>query len=175
MKIPIGLVHGKDTYRSVADLEIRPWIEVHNDQGVTPLSDHLFRYQAGDLVFHIFVDPQDNRKGPSSHFRGWQGNVLVVHEVNGQVVEACDDDMDLVSDAVRRYVCLLNHLTTSNLLSLVALWLRERNRLLHSNFNFNLEPKKLCSDECPNLLVNKRKISEHNAFLCNGIAPTYTT
>lgn len=104
LKVPVALVHGKETYTSVADLELRPWIEVSNEQGVTDLLEHLFRYEVGDLVFHIFIDPQDHRKALSSHFRGWQGNVLVIHEVNGVVVDASDDDMDLVKDAVERYM-----------------------------------------------------------------------
>lgn len=101
-QVPIGLVHGKEKYHSVSDLEVRPWININNAQGVSNLSEQLFHYQVGELIFHIFVDPQDGRKAPSPHFRNWQGNVLVIHEIDQNVVHADSDSADLVKDAVRR-------------------------------------------------------------------------
>ncbi|KAE9390452.1 hypothetical protein BT96DRAFT_1002269 [Gymnopus androsaceus JB14] len=105
-KVPVPLLHGRQNYKSVADLEVRPWIDLNSHRGVTQMSDHHLRYRVGDLIYHIFVDLQDSRKSRSPHFSNWQGNVLVVHEAIAQVVDATEGDMDLVKTAVRE--CLRN-------------------------------------------------------------------
>lgn len=71
------------------------------DRGVTHIPDQCTRYQVGDLVYHIFIDPQDNRKAMSRNFPHWQGNVLVVHEVHSTIVNATEADEDMVKQAVR--------------------------------------------------------------------------
>lgn len=90
----------------MGDLEICPWIDLNNHQGVMNLAQQLLRYEVGDLVFNIFVDMQDKRKAPSPHFRGQQGNVVVVHEANGEVVNASNKYEELVRDAVQKCTLL---------------------------------------------------------------------
>ncbi|KAL0058428.1 hypothetical protein AAF712_014889 [Marasmius tenuissimus] len=101
--VPVPLRYSVAEYDFPESLMVELWIDTHVLSGIHNYGESLTTWSENNVQYHVFRDVRTTSRQQSNPFVGnrVKGNILVVMELDGKIIEASEDKVDTLLSVLR--------------------------------------------------------------------------